>query len=222
MSTEAHPIIAVPYVLEIVAFLVTVVVLVPLMKRIKVSPVLGYLAVGAIIGPYAMGWVSDVAGVQHVAELGVIFLLFTIGLELSFERLRAYSQLIFGFGSLQVGITAIVIALVAWLWGNDIQAAIIIGLCLALSSTAMVMQLLAERGENATVHGRTSFAALLLQDLAVVPILIGGFWWWRRTKPLGECWPCFRQSHTGCGFYSRSGALCAALFVSCSFFNPQC
>lgn len=172
MSTEAHPIVAVPYVLEIVAFLITVVVLVPLMKRIKVSPVLGYLAVGAIIGPYALGLVSDVAGVQHVAELGVIFLLFTIGLELSFERLRAYSKLIFGFGSLQVGLTAVVIALAAWLWGNGVQAAIIIGLCLALSSTAMVMQLLAERGENATVHGRTSFAALLLQDLAVVPILI--------------------------------------------------
>ncbi|WP_054112597.1 monovalent cation:proton antiporter-2 (CPA2) family protein [Marinagarivorans algicola] len=172
MSTEAHPIVAVPYVLEIVAFLVTVVVLVPMMKRIKVSPVLGYLAVGAIIGPYALGWVSDVAGVQHVAELGVIFLLFTIGLELSFERLRAYSKLIFGFGSLQVGLTAIVIAVAAWTWGNSVQVAIIIGLCLALSSTAMVMQLLAERGENATVHGRTSFAALLFQDLAVVPILI--------------------------------------------------
>ncbi len=172
MSTEAHPIVAVPYALEIVAFLVTVVVLVPLMKRIKVSPVLGYLAVGAIIGPYALGLVSDVAGVQHVAELGVIFLLFTIGLELSFERLRAYSKLIFGFGSLQVGLTAIVIAIAAWAWGNSVQVAIIIGLCLALSSTAMVMQLLAERGENATVHGRTSFAALLLQDLAVVPILI--------------------------------------------------
>ena len=172
MSNEAQPIVAIPYVLEVVAFLVAVVVLVPLMKRIKVSPVLGYLAVGAIIGPYALGWVSDVVGVQHVAELGVIFLLFTIGLELSFERLRAFSRLIFGLGSLQVVVCAGVIASVAWYWGNSVKTAIIIGLCLALSSTAMVMQLLAERGESAAVHGRTAFAVLLLQDLAVVPILI--------------------------------------------------
>lgn len=172
MSAEAHPIVAVPYVFEVVAFLVTVVVLVPVLKRIKVSPILGYLAVGAAIGPYALGWVSDVAGVQHVAELGVIFLLFTIGLELSFERLRAFSRMIFGLGTLQVGICSIVIATIAWWWGNPLETAIIIGLCLALSSTAMVMQLLAERGESATVHGRASFAVLLLQDLAVVPILI--------------------------------------------------
>ena len=172
MSAQAHPIVAVPYVLEVVAFLVAVVILVPLLKRIKISPVLGYLAVGAIIGPYALGLERDVAGVQHVAELGVIFLLFTIGLELSFERLRAFSRLIFGLGTLQVIICSTVIAFAAWLWGNEVNASIIIGLCLALSSTAMVMQLLAERGENAAVHGRASFAVLLLQDLAVVPILI--------------------------------------------------
>ena len=172
MSAEAHPIVAVPYVLEVVAFLVAVVILVPLLKRIKVSPVLGYLAVGAVIGPYALGLERDVTGVQHVAELGVIFLLFTIGLELSFERLRAFSRLIFGLGTLQVVICSAVISFAAWLWGNEVDAAIIIGLCLALSSTAMVMQLLSERGENAAVHGRASFAVLLLQDLAVVPILI--------------------------------------------------
>ena len=172
MSSEAHAIVAVPYVFEVVAFLMTVVVMVPLVKRLKISPVLGYLAVGAAIGPYALGLASDVTGVQHVAELGVIFLLFTIGLELSFERLRTYSRLIFGLGSLQVLLTGGVIALVAWWWGNAVKTSIIIGLCLALSSTAMVMQLLAERGEGAAVHGRASFAVLLLQDLAVVPILI--------------------------------------------------
>lgn len=172
MSNEAHPIVAVPYVMEVVAFLVAVVVVVPLFKRIKVSPILGYLAIGAIIGPYALGVVHDVVGVQHVAELGVIFLLFTIGLELSFERLRAFSRMIFGLGALQVTLTGSAISLVAWFWGNSLQVAIIIGLCLALSSTAMVMQLLAERGENAAIHGRASFAILLFQDLAVVPILI--------------------------------------------------
>jgi len=172
MSDSAHAIVAVPYVLEVVAFLVTVVILVPLLKKVSISPVLGYLAVGAVIGPYALGFVDDVQGVQHVAELGVIFLLFTIGLELSFERLKAFSRLIFGLGSLQVLISGAAIAGVAMYWGNGVQISIIIGLCLALSSTAMVMQLLAERGENAAVHGRASFAVLLLQDLAVVPILI--------------------------------------------------
>lgn len=172
MSDSAHAIVAVPYVLEVVAFLVTVVILVPLLKKISVSPVLGYLAVGAVIGPYALGFVDDVQGVQHVAELGVIFLLFTIGLELSFERLKAFSRLIFGLGSLQVLVSGAAIAGVALYWGNGVQISIIIGLCLALSSTAMVMQLLSERGENAAVHGRASFAVLLLQDLAVVPILI--------------------------------------------------
>lgn len=164
--------IPIPYVTESVAFLLTVVLIVPLFKRIKVSPILGYLAVGSLIGPYTLGVVKDVDGVRHVAELGVIFLLFTIGLELSFDRLRAFSRLIFGLGSLQVVLTAIAISAAAFAWGNSIKAAVIIGLCLSLSSTAMVMQVLSERGEIASPAGRAAFAVLLLQDLAVVPILI--------------------------------------------------
>ena len=172
MSNEFNSVIAIPYVIEVVAFLVTVVIVVPVFKKLKISPILGYLAVGAVIGPYALSWVSDVNGVQHVAELGVIFLLFTIGLELSFERLKSFSRLIFGLGSLQVIVSALPIGLIAWFWGNTPQAAIIIGLCLALSSTAMVMQLLSEKGDNNAPYGRAAFAILLLQDLAVVPILI--------------------------------------------------
>lgn len=162
----------IPYLVEVVAFLLTVVVIVPVFKKFKVSPVLGYLAVGAALGPHSLAVVRDVDGVTHVAELGVIFLLFTIGLELSFERLRAFSRLIFGLGSVQVLLTAVAIGSIAFAWGNSVEAAIVLGLCLALSSTAMVMQILSERGELATPHGRTAFAVLLLQDLAVVPILI--------------------------------------------------
>ena len=164
--------IAIPYLVEVVAFLVTVVIIVPLFKRIKVSPILGYLTVGAIIGPFSLGWVPEVKGVHQVAELGVIFLLFTIGLELSFERLKAYSRLIFGLGAAQVSVSAILIGAFAYAWGNSLEASVVIGLCLALSSTAMVMQVLSERGEIATPAGRTAFAVLLFQDLAVVPILI--------------------------------------------------
>ncbi|MFL0809785.1 MAG: monovalent cation:proton antiporter-2 (CPA2) family protein [Agarilytica sp.] len=162
----------VPYLLETVAFLLAVVVIVPLFKKIKVSPILGYLAIGALIGPHAIGVIHDITEVQHFAELGVIFLLFTIGLELSFERLKAYSGLIFGLGASQVITCACAIGLAAYFWGNDIQASIIIGLCLSLSSTAMVVQLLSERGELSSQHGRSSFSVLLFQDLAVVPILI--------------------------------------------------
>ncbi len=164
--------IHIPYLVEVIAFLLGVVIIVPLFKKISVSPILGFLAVGAAIGPHSLGVVKDIEGVQHFAELGVIFLLFTIGLELSFGRLKAYAKFIFGLGTAQVVLCAVAIAIMAYLWGNGPQAAIIIGLCLSLSSTAMVIQLLGERGELASPHGRSSFSVLLLQDLAVVPILI--------------------------------------------------
>ncbi|RVU83527.1 hypothetical protein EOL70_15935 [Leucothrix sargassi] len=164
--------IQIPYLVEAVAFLLTVVLIVPLCHRIKLSPILGYLAVGVVIGPHALSIVSDAESVSHIAELGVVFLLFTIGLELSFERLKAYRTLIFGLGALHVVISASVIGGVAFAWGNTAEAALVIGLCLALSSTAMVMQLLNEKKEISTRHGRASLAVLLFQDLAVVPILV--------------------------------------------------
>lgn len=170
--SSPHAAVAVPYIVEVVAFLVSVVVIVPLFKRLNISPILGYLAIGTVIGPHSLGVVTDVAAVQHVAELGVIFLLFAIGLELSFERLKAFSKLIFGLGFAQVILCGIVIGAVAFAWGNSAQVSIVIGMCLALSSTAMTLQVLKERGESASEHGRATFAVLLFQDLAVVPILI--------------------------------------------------
>lgn len=167
-----HATMTIPYLYETIAFLLTVVIVVPLFKRIKMSPILGYLAVGAIIGPYGAAVIHDANAVQHFAELGVIILLFTIGLELSFARLKSFSKLIFGLGAAQVLVSASIIAVAAFWWGNTLEAAIIIGLCLALSSTAMVMQILQERSESGTTFGRASFAILLFQDLAVVPILI--------------------------------------------------
>jgi len=175
--------IHIPYLREIVVFLIAAGVIVPLMHRFRVSPVLGYLIVGAIIGPYGLGlladlwpWlgyavISDVEGVQHLAELGVIFLLFMIGLELSLERLWTMRRLVFGLGSLQILITGVIIAAIAWGFGNSPAASIVLGACLALSSTAIVMQLLIEQRRLGTVVGRSSFSILLMQDLAVVPIL---------------------------------------------------
>lgn len=174
---------AIPYLREIVVFLIAAGIVVPIFHRLRISPVLGYLIVGAVIGPYGLGlladelgWLSyavidDLEGVQTLAELGVIFLLFVIGLELSLERLWAMRRLVFGLGSLQVVVSGAVIGLIAWEFGNSPQASIVLGACLALSSTAIVMQLLIERRQLGTPLGRSSFSILLFQDLAVVPIL---------------------------------------------------
>lgn len=162
----------VPYLQETLVFLVATVLVVPLVQRLKASPILGYLAVGTLVGPHALGFVQSVDGVRAFAELGVVFLLFTVGLELSVQRLRAMRRYVFGLGAAQVGLTGLVVGLVAAAWGNPAPAAAVIGACLALSSTAMVIQLLSERGAIASRSGRASFSILLFQDLAVVPILI--------------------------------------------------
>ncbi|MEQ9518054.1 MAG: monovalent cation:proton antiporter-2 (CPA2) family protein [Parvibaculum sp.] len=162
----------VPYLKEIVVFLVASVLVVPLFQWMRASPVFGYLAVGALIGPFGLAVIADVEGVIRLAELGVVFLLFTIGLELSFERLLAMRRLIFGLGGLQVLIAGLVIVFFALQWGNSVEASLIIGFSLALSSTAIVTQVLIEKGEFATPLGRRSFAILLFQDLAVVPLIM--------------------------------------------------
>lgn len=174
---------AIPYLRETVVFLVSAGVVVPLFHRLRVSPVLGYLVVGGIIGPFGLGllaegwpWlayavISDTEGVKALAELGVVFLLFTIGLELSLERLWAMRRLVFGLGSLQIVVTAGIIGLIAWGFGNSPPASAVLGACLALSSTAIVMELLMKTRRLSTPLGRSSFSILLMQDLAVVPIL---------------------------------------------------
>lgn len=173
----------IPYLPEIIVFLVAAGLIVPLFKKVGISAALGFLFVGLIIGPYGAGRLvaeipilevmvfSDTEGVRHFAELGVVFLLFTIGLELSIPQLWGMRRLVFGLGSLQIVVTASVIGLIALAFGNTFVAASILGLCLALSSTALVMQLLTESRRLNAPAGRSSFAVLLMQDLAVVPIL---------------------------------------------------
>ncbi|WP_119677685.1 monovalent cation:proton antiporter-2 (CPA2) family protein [Indioceanicola profundi] len=167
---EAHH--TLPFVQESLLFLAAAVIVVLLLHRIRVSPVLGYLLAGLLIGPSGLKLVGQVEEVRAVAELGVVFLLFVIGLELSVERLKALKRWVFGLGTAQVLVTSTAIGLVAWGWGNSVEVAVVLGSCLALSSTAVVIQLLVERGEVASPTGRLSFAVLLFQDLAVVPILV--------------------------------------------------
>ena len=159
-------------------------IVVPLLSRLGISPVLGYLGAGAVMGPFGLGsvrgelgllhWltISDAKAVAGIAELGVVFLLFMIGLELSYGRLRAMRRLVFGLGGLQVAVSTGVLAAVAALFGNASAPSIIIGGCLALSSTAIVVEVLAGQKRLATATGRTSLAILLAQDLAVVPLLL--------------------------------------------------
>src|SRR3990172_6233315 len=157
--------------LEVVVLLGAAVVLVPLAKRFGFGMVLGYLGAGLVIGPWALGLVADVENIKHIAEFGVVFLLFVIGLELQPSRLWALRQPIFGYGSAQVLITAALLAAVALAAGLPMAAAIVIGLALSLSSTAFALQLLAERKELTTRHGRIAFSILLFQDLAAIPMI---------------------------------------------------
>ncbi|MDJ0977127.1 MAG: cation:proton antiporter [Erythrobacter sp.] len=177
---EGH--VHIPYVREVLLFLLAAGFVVPALQRV-VSPVIAYFIVGAVIGPFGLGllaqrfeplsWfvITDLEGVAVLGELGVIFLLFVIGLELSFERLWAMRRLVFGLGSAQIIVTGAVIGAVAYFWGNSVTTAIILGACLALSSTAIVTQLLISGGRLGTPAGQATFSILLMQDLAVVPIL---------------------------------------------------
>jgi monovalent cation:proton antiporter-2 (CPA2) family protein len=156
---------------EAVLLLGAAVVVVPLSKRVGFGAVLGYLAAGVIVGPWVLGLVADVENMMGIAELGVVFLLFVIGLELQPSRLLALRQSIFIYGTAQVAITSALIALVAIAAGLAVPSAIVVGLALSLSSTAFALQLLAERKELNTRHGRMAFAILLFQDLAAIPMI---------------------------------------------------
>lgn len=157
---------------DIVVYLAAAVVLVPLFVRARLGAVLGYLAAGILIGPSVLGLVGDAEATLHFAEFGIVLLLFVIGLELQLPRLWAMRRDIFGLGLLQVvlcglGLTALLLGLTGLTW----QAALVVGLPLGLSSTALVMQLLNERQLTVTPFGERSFAVLLFQDLAIVPLL---------------------------------------------------
>ena len=169
---------------DLVVFLAAAGVVVPLFSRLKISPVLGFLAAGVLLGPDGLGRLSDTAPwlswftindptqIAQLSELGVAFLLFMIGLELSWTRLKAMRRLVFGFGMLQVALCTVVLAGGFMLMGQSLAGAAVLGMGLALSSTAVVMPVMAERGRLRGATGRSTFAVLLAQDLAVAPILI--------------------------------------------------
>ena len=160
-------------------FLLTAGVIAPLFRRLKISPVIGYLVAGMALGPFGLGrfaWTAafslpDQDSIARLAEMGVVFLLFTIGLELSLERLKRMRRLVFGLGTLQVVVCAAAIGGIAMAFGTNANAAAIIGGALALSSTAIVIPVLAERKKLNSAAGRATFSVLLFQDLMIAPLL---------------------------------------------------
>ena len=161
-----------PVYVEALIFLAAAVVAVPLFRKLKLGSILGYLAAGLVIGPFGLGLFSDTHKVMNIAELGVVLFLFIIGLELNLSRLWAMRHDIFVLGTLQVLLSGLLAMLYPMLIaGRSWQSSLIAGMGLALSSTALVMQLLEERGEVQQPHGQKAFAILLLQDLAIVPLL---------------------------------------------------
>jgi monovalent cation:proton antiporter-2 (CPA2) family protein len=159
------------YFTDILILLAAAVIAVPLFQRLGLGAILGYLAGGALVGPWGFGFIDQIEEIQHIAEFGVVFLLFIIGIELRPARLWAMRRMVFGLGTAQVMVTGLAIAGLALLFEQSLRTAVIIGFGLALSSTAFGLQILNERGELGTAHGNTAFSVLLLQDLAVVPLL---------------------------------------------------
>lgn len=159
--------------LELVLILLaTAVLAVVVFRLLRLPPILGYLLAGIVIGPHALGWIPVASEARHLAEFGVVFLMFSIGLEFSLPKLVTMKHIVFGFGAAQVGATMLTVMAAAWLLGLDWRVGLALGGVLAMSSTAIVSKMLAERLELNSSHGRQIIGVLLFQDLAVVPLLI--------------------------------------------------
>jgi CPA2 family monovalent cation:H+ antiporter-2 len=157
---------------EIMILLVTAVLVVTLFHRFRLPAVLAYLSIGIVVGPYGLAWIPENEDTRLLAEFGVVFLLFTVGLEFSLKQLNALRRAVLGLGGAQVGLTILLVAIVGGLLGFDLEAAFVIGGVLAMSSTAIVIKQLKEQVELSSRHGRLATGILLFQDLAFIPFLI--------------------------------------------------
>ena len=156
----------------VLVLLAAAVFVVVVFRKLKLPPLLGYLIVGTAVGPHALGWVEESKQVHQLAEIGVVFLMFSIGLEFSLPKLQTMRRVVLGLGSAQVFLTLLVVFAVALLLGAPWQGAFVLGGALAMSSTAILAKLLAERHELNSEHGRQIIGILLFQDLTLVPLLI--------------------------------------------------
>jgi len=156
----------------VLIMLAIAVLAVVIFRLLRLPPMLGYLLAGVIIGPHALGWISEADETRHLAEFGVVFLMFSIGLEFSLPKLVTMKRIVFGFGTVQVVASILFVMAAAWVLGLDWRVGFVLGGALAMSSTAIVVKMLAERLELNSPHGRQIIGVLLFQDLAVIPLLI--------------------------------------------------
>jgi len=156
---------------QVAILLTAAVVAVSLFRRMKLSSILGFLAAGLVIGPWGLRLITDVSSILHASEFGVVLLLFIIGLELQPTRLWVMRRTVFGLGSVQVLSCSVILGAAVWWLGLPPMAAVVVGFGLSLSSTPLVLQILAEREQLKTQYGRAAFSILLFQDLAVLPML---------------------------------------------------
>lgn len=156
----------------VLILLATAVLAVVVFRMLRLPPMLGYLLAGVIIGPHALGWISETDETRHLAEFGVVFLMFSIGLEFSLPKLLTMKRIVFGFGTAQVIVSILLVMVIIGILGLDWRIGLVLGGALAMSSTAIVIKMLAERAELNSTHGRQVIGVLLFQDLAVIPLLI--------------------------------------------------
>jgi len=157
---------------EVLILLVAAVLVVTAARRAGLPAILGYLLVGVLLGPHVFGLFAESATTRLLSELGVVFLLFTLGLEFSWPRMMAMRREVFGIGSAQVALTVLVVSIVFLSVGVATLPAIALGGAIAVSSTAIILQQLTEQSELNRTHGRMAFSVLLFQDLAFVPFLV--------------------------------------------------
>jgi CPA2 family monovalent cation:H+ antiporter-2 len=156
---------------DVLLLLAATLVVVVALRRLRLPLIIGFLAVGMAVGPHALGWVAATETTTTLAEFGIVFLLFTLGLEFSLPRMLAMRGEVFRVGGLQVVVTTAAVAAIAWAWGLAPEVAILLGGAVAMSSTAIVLRQLTEQDELNRTHGRLAFGTLLFQDLAIVPFL---------------------------------------------------
>lgn len=161
-----------PLLLEALVIVLSCFAVVTILVHLGISPILGYLFVGLTIGPHGLGLLGDSAGIRFLGELGVVLLMFVVGLEFSLPRMLASRGVVFGLGGLQVGLTMATIGFAAWLLGLDWLPALLVGGAFALSSTAIMLKQLSDQNELGQEHGRLALGIALFQDLAALPLLI--------------------------------------------------
>ena len=160
------------YITDFLIFLGAVIVFIPIFYRLKINPLLAFIGAGIMIGPYGLKLVRNIETAEDIGDVGLIFLLFSIGTEISLKRLKAMRKYLLGFGSFQVMLTTLFITSAVYLMTHSITTSVVLGYTLAMSSTAVALRVIQEKNELSSAYGRAAVGALLFQDLAVIPIMI--------------------------------------------------